>query len=233
MKRCHLLTVDDDEAIQSHLDDSFIGGQPKLPEDEEIPLCLLCGAKQSFFFQVAMPKGELWGGLSVAVFACTSCEDRNHMIPQLLPGPLHNVAIPSGFLEKYQINFRILVFDTAKSAVVEQYDERVKFKRLHLIPSESIDVDSNKIGGAPNWILDDETPGNYGGAVRMFFLLQLLENFKFEVLQHAPRQVVIGLDGVQRCSNNLHYELFVGNKLFFFGTESRDIVQVYVLPQSD
>lgn len=233
MNRCYILQLADDVTIQSELDDSFIGGRPKLPINEDIPLCQLCGAKQSFFFQVAIPSGELWGGLSVALFACTSCEDRDHMIPQLLPGPLRDVTIPDGFLEKYQINFRILVFDTAKSIVNRSYEERVRFQRLNLVPTPSSDLDLNKLGGTPNWILDDETPGKYGGSIPMFFLLQLMENFEFDILQHAPRQVVVGLDGLQHKSKHTHYELFVGNKLFFFGTSSTTCRFVYILPQSD
>jgi hypothetical protein len=232
MNDCYLLKLSP-QASQSPNENSFIGGIPKLPKGESLPCCKLCGAEESFFFQVAIPKGNFWEGLSLAVFACTSCADENQLIPQMLPGPLSGADIPEGFLESYQINFRFFVFETASAVPYEKYQERVTFKLFRLEKAGDPDVDENKIGGNPNWLLEDESPKSYGGKTPMFFLLQLLQGFRFEITKSAPRQIELGLDGSPKPSPLSYYQLFNGNKIFLFGTEDRTKPLVYAITQVD
>ena len=233
MSECYILKLAVSSASQSPQDDSFVGGLPKLPQGEGIPRCKLCGAEESFFFQVAIPKGNAWGGLSLAVFACTSCADENQLIPQMLPGPLSGADIPSGFLESYQTNFQFLIFETTWASPYEKYQEKLKFQPLRLEKASNPDIDENKIGGNPNWLLDDESPKTYGGDTPMFFLLQLLQGFQFEIGKSAPRQIELGLDGSPQPSPLDYYQLFNGNKIFLFGTEDRVRPLVYALTQVD
>jgi hypothetical protein len=151
----------------------------------------------------------------------------------MLSGPLRRAEIPAGFLETYQTNFRFLVFDTARGQPSDDYVERVKFQLLHLKESKNPDVERNKIGGNPNWILEDESPGSYGGNTPMFFLLQLLDGLQFDLRDEAPRQIELGLDGLPKLSAARYYELFISNRIFLFGTSDRAHLGVYAITQVD
>jgi hypothetical protein len=228
----YLLKVNELSESQSPVDDSFLGGKPKLPPGEKIPVCKLCGSEQSFMFQVAMPKCCSWKGMSLAVFACTSCAARGHFIPEMLSGPLHGAEIPEGFLERYQVNFRFLVFETALATIHEGYVERVKFKRVNLESVADPNMDFHKVGGNPTWVLEDESPKSYGKKIPMFFILQLLPGFQFEINPGAPRQVEMALDGTTTEASPFDYhELFIGNAIYLFGTDDRTQHFVYAITQ--
>jgi hypothetical protein len=213
-------------------DHSFIGGLPKLPVTEPIPTCTLCGSDQTFFFQVAFPDDHEWGGLSLAVFACISCADEESLIPEMLPGPLCGVDIPKGFLTSYQRNFRFLVFST-DATLRRGHVEKVRFKTLVLEPSDDPTVDGHKIGGAPNWALEDEAPGTYASRTPMVFLLQLQQGYEFETVEGAPRQMELDLDGKPKPAARAHYHLFLGNALYLFGTGDLHEPLVYAVTQVD
>jgi hypothetical protein len=147
---------------------------------------------------------------------------------------LHGADIPDGFLDSYQVNFRFPVFETASAAVRMGYSERVKFKRVYLDVAGDPDLEENKIGGNPSWLLEDESPGSYAGKTPMFFLLQLLDKLEFEINTGTPRQIELGLlSGGPRESRLDYYKLFIGNRLFLFGTENRGNPVVYAIPQVD
>lgn len=233
MSNCYLLKLDLCQVQQSASENSFIGGVPKLPDGAEIPRCKFCGAEECFFFQVAFPNGAVWGGLSLAVFACTSCADETRLIPQMLPGPLSDADVPVGFLESYQTNFRFIIFQTALATLCTKYREKVKFKPFQTRSTDDPDINETKIGGSPNWLQVDEGPRLCGGAGPMLFLLQLLEGFRFEITEHAPRQIELGLDGSPQTSPLNYYQLFNGNRIFLFGTEGLAQPLVYVITQVD
>ncbi len=65
----------------------------------------------------------------------------------------------------------------------------------------------------------------------MFFLLQLLQGFQFEINEVATRQIELGLDGAAQPSPLSYYQLFIGNKIFLFGTEDRAMPLVYAISQ--
>ena len=113
------------------------------------------------------------------------------------------------------------------------YIEKVKFKKWQLNAVDDPLTDGNKIGGQPNWILDDEFPRTYNSTVPMFFLLQIEADFKFETVPDAPGQMKMNiLHGIKKLSADPYYELFIGNQLYFFGAMSREEPLVYVVPQS-
>ena len=232
MNGCYALMPDNLNSTQSLVDDSFIGGLPKLPVESAIPTCGLCRSEQSFMFQVAFPHDHNWAGLSLAVFECTSCADENHLIPQMLPGILRAADIPRGFLDDYQSNFRILVFPTELAAIKRGFVERVKFRRLRLVAVQG-DFEGSKIGGDPTWLLEDESPKSYGGEVAMFFLMQLEGGFKFLIHDSAPAQIELGLDGSPQPSRLRYYQLFNGNAIYMFGTEKGRKHSVYAITQID
>lgn len=229
MQPCYVLKADESTQNQAENDLSFVGGLPRIPEGEEMPSCRLCGAQLTFFFQVAFPEDHVWANRTMALFACTSCAHEDHFIPEMLDGPLAGADIPEHFLTSYQKNFRILVFDTDRGVVRSEYEPKVAFKRWKLVSSQA-GAQEHKIGGEPNWLLEDEAPATYRQTVPMFFLMQLLEGLTFEKLPEAPPQMTLGLTGEQEPSRDPFYRLFLSNNLYFFGTEDGEPL-VYVLTQ--
>lgn len=94
------------------------------------------------------------------------------------------------------------------------------------MPSSDPTVERNKIGGEPNWVLEDEAPGCYAGSVPMVFLMQLLPDLEFETPQMEE-----GLDGSPEPAEEGMYELFIGNAVDLFGAVDRQPL-VYAVPRS-
>ncbi|WP_312476295.1 hypothetical protein [Neobacillus sp.] len=231
MESSYILKVDPSHQQQNESDRSFIGGYPSIAASMEIPVCQLCGAEETFFFQVDFPESHEWHDLSMAVFACTSCAHEEYLIPEMLQDTLPGVDIPKGFLESYQRNFKIIMFETKEGILRKDYKEKVQFKRWNLTPVSETAISENKIGGHPNWLLEDETPSSYNSTVPMFFLMQLMEDFTFDIVLDAPPQIVISLRGKPEPSKHRYYELFIANQLYFFGTNNRSEPLVYILTQ--
>lgn len=227
---CYLLELDQSATIQTEGHSSFIGGKPRLPAGTSLPRCRFCDAALAFYFQVAFPEDHCWGGLSLAIFSGVDCAHREYTIPPMLDAPLKGAQIPAGFLEEYQGNFRLFVFETSSARLVQDYQERVKFVPWRLIPSDETRAYVNRLGGEPAWILGDEEPASYGSSA-MRFLMQITEDFEFKILEGAPRmKPVFDLTGYQPPP---FYDLFNANALYFFGTEDRDHPAVYIITQID
>jgi hypothetical protein len=211
---------------------SFVGGRPALPPDATLPHCGLCGAPQTFFFQVAFPAPHSWAGRSLAVFACTRCADDASLIPPMLEGALAGADIPEAFLDVVPANHRFLVFETARGRVRADYVPLVAFRSVSL-RSSAPDAVANKVGGRPTWLLGDEAPATYARRVAMTFLLQLLPGTRFDVEPGAPAQMTVGLDGRPTPTGEPYYELFIGNAVYLFGTATGAPPRVYALTQVD
>lgn len=169
----------------------------------------------------------------MAVFACTSCAQDEYFIPEMLRGPLKGIVILSGFLDAYQKNFRVLVFESRRATVRYDYPARVKFCSWQLIPVPDLSPEGNRVGGEPRWLLEDESPATYDDRGPMGFLMQLQEEYEFERLPDAPPQATQDLRGRVEDSTDPFYSLFLGNRIFFFGTTTRRTPQVYILTQVD
>ena len=216
---------------QDPADKSFIGGQPRIPADEPWPACGLCGSPLTFFFQIDFPARHPWEGKTLAVFACTACAVRGSLIPPMLEGQLKQADIPEGFLTEYQSNFRLLVFDSARSSIRWDHAGPIKFRALVSEPGTRHFV--FLAGGSPVWLLEDESPRSYAGSIPMLFLLQLHEGFVFETVAGAPAQMEVAWGGKgQRASTRGGYRLFLGNAVYFFGTQDGESL-VYAVTQVD
>lgn len=233
MSACYLLKGSSDSARQAEGDRSFLGGKPCLPPEQEIPVCLLCGAGQALFLQVELPSDQAWPNTSVAVFACVACADEDHLIPEMLSGELRGATIPEDFLRSYQRNFRFVVFDGRRAAPLRDYTETIAFRRLELERSEESSGPGSKVGGSPAWLLGDESPGAWAGRIPMVFLLQLEPGLQFETLASAPPQMGLALDGTPEPAGRRHYELFLGNAVYLFGTNDPEMRLVYAITQVD
>jgi hypothetical protein len=177
---------------------SFLGGRPRLPRNVELPCCALCGAIQTFFFQLAFPEDHEWEAYTLAVFACTRCADENWLVPEMLSVPLRDADVPGDFLARYQRNFRFLVFETESAFLVPSYQEQVRFSRLQFVPG--LQSSFGHVGGRASWILEDEAPATIAVRSPATFLLQLNLNVEFETVPGSARQVEIGLDGTPEPS---------------------------------
>jgi hypothetical protein len=217
---------------QSGLEDSFIGGKPKLPINRGVPKCKLCEKEQTFYMQVAFPNNHFFEGLSMALFSCTSCVDSRYLIPEMLDLSLKEVIVPKSFLDEYQRNFKIMIVNTKECELLTDYQEKVLFKRIDFREIKA-SLNKNKIGGEPNWIQTDESPRNYHGEIDFFFLMQLVEGYKFEILKDAEGQFEYNIFGKAVESDKGYYELFLGNHIYFFATGARDDPKVYIITQVD
>jgi hypothetical protein len=232
----YLLAITDYKDVQHPDDTCFIGGHPRLPAEVELPACELCGALQTFYFQVAFPPDHIWGGYSLAVFACIACHSNWHSVPAMLSGRKKPLNIPTDFFEDYQRNFRFCVFPTERGQVRHDYEPRVSFYRWRLLPMEhdfgadDEDRDSNKVGGQPGWMQFDGAPTTYNGSTPMHFLMQIEEDFEFEIVIGAPPQKM-EKPGYDEWFFLDYYLLFLGNASYFYGIPKPDERLIYVVVQ--
>jgi hypothetical protein len=147
----------------------------------------------------------------------------------MLPGVLAGVDIPREFLTSYQRNFRFLVFPTDEGRIDTRFQKRIKFIPIILQLDDELGI--GQVGGTPSWLLEDESPRSYGSRIPMHFLFQLHAGVRFPTVQGAPPQMEIGLSGEPEPSPYDFYQLFIGNAVYFFGTESRTPPLVYAITQ--
>lgn len=210
---------------------SFVGGQPLLPPRLELPACRLCGEPQTFFFQIAFPESHPWAGKVLAVFACTRCTPGDYLTPSSNPpDDWHN--LPDGYLDRYELNFRLQVFNANEPVVVRQdYVPVLRYERIELKKTGRLRSRGTRVGGEPYWYLSDDTPRSYMGSP-LAFLMQLEPNWAFTKLPEAPPQaepVWFPTDPPHRTDDL--YFLFGGVPLYFFGTTALPRPRVYVLNQ--
>ena len=230
------------EEEQCPEDTTFIGGFPRLPAEVELPRCGLCGAIQTFFFQVAFPSDHIWSGNSLAVFACTMCATQKHWIPPMFYTTKKPLDIPDEFFQNYQINFRFFVFQTNEGQLRYDYTPRVSFLRWHLLPVEDDYLEEentideygmfSKVGGRPIWLQFDNAPTTLSSYIPMHFLLQVEHDFEFETVTGAPPQRVIDAQTGKLILSDEPYYLFLGGAVYLFGTPEPDQRLVYVVIQN-
>lgn len=231
MKNIWNCTLESIEQNASH--DSFIGGIPKLPVGTSIPTCSLCGHEMSFIFQIAFPEGHFWAGKTLALFFCLDCFGHEFCIPEMPQGDsLDHVEIPEGFLDSYQRNFKIMVFDTKDGVPCSDYHERVAFRKINSIAAEKNSREAEfTVGGRPIWLMGRETPGNYASNQKLKLLFQIREDFKFPKLEEAAPQA----DEFSKTKLSPYpwYDLFARNRIYFWGTNPKKDPKVYISVQTD
>ena len=228
MKTWKLETIGD--CVQTKECNSFIGGKPKLPPDMDILKCELCGKKMAFMFQVAFPQGHAWAGKSMAVFYCVESWHDRYCIPEL-PQHIVDADIPEQFLSNYERNFRVLVFGTSLGKMVDAYQEKVVFQALQTVPEKQTKQEWDfVIGGRPIWIMrKSEEPNTIAGIEKPVLLLQVKEELHFSILPTASKQANPFAPG--GLSLFPWYELFAGNRIYFWGVQSNGTEWVYISVQ--
>lgn len=220
------------EVPQTPEADSFIGGVPNLPAGTRPPVCSLCGGEMSFLLQAALPPGHPWAGRSLALFFCLDCFGHQYCIPELPPHTtLAGADIPEGFLDRYQRNFRVLVFDTDQGVPARGFQRRVAFRELRWTKGRQSAKADFLAGGRPVWIMgQDETPGLYAGEHPFCLLLQLREDFRFPREEGARAQYSPFTP--DHLSPFPWYDLFARDRLYFWGTEANGEPKVYISVQA-
>lgn len=205
-----------------------IGGDPQLPPDVSWPDCRLCGAALTFFFQLAFPSSHAWSGKTLAMFSCVACADEAHLIPEMLQGPLQDATVPAAFLAAYQRNFRTFVFSTGQD-VAHRYSAPILFHSVTYSPLGALPR-IGQMGGRPDWLLAPEAPAKRDDGAPFAFLFQLDEDLRFPIHPGAPVAMEINLFGKPEPGPHRFYQLFLGNRIFFFGAGEGD---VYIITQID
>lgn len=218
------------DCAQTNECNSFIGGKPKLPPNVDIPKCKLCGKELAFMFQVAFPQDHVWAGKSIAIFYCIETWHGNYCIPEL-PQKIAGADISEEFLRNYERNFRVIVFDTPLGKIVDTYQEKVAFQMLQAIPEKQTKQDwSFVIGGRPISIMGmAERPNTILGIEKPILLLQVKEEFHFPILPTAPKQANPFAPGGKSLFP--WYNLFVSNRIYFWGVQNNGTEMVYISVQ--
>jgi len=218
-----------DKSKQDTKAKSFVGGIPKLPKGTNLPTCSLCNSAETFFFQIAFPDDHPWKGVTLAMFACTSCTHEDFLIPEMLTIKLKGAIIPHGFLQTYQRNFHTFVFQTHTGVLVSDYDEKIIFREIIFRHTKSNRQEFGIIGNGPDWILEDESPSTYEGK-EMLFLLQIHFENQFEIMADSSKQIELSLKGTPEPSPFGYYQLFIGNEIYLYGSKKPEN-NVYIWTQ--
>jgi hypothetical protein len=235
-----LIKVSHGSALQTHEHASFVGGRPRLPVSFPLPLCGLCGERQTFFFQVAFPADHVWSGRTLAVFQCTCCIDDEHLAPlirrSLFPAMKNNYLlpgddIPDHALERIQTRWRFLAFPTAGAVPRAEYREKIRFRPIWLKPfADPKSTIRSKVGPTPGWVAAASDPGLYMGKP-LSFLMQWGMFFKFDLLPDAPPPFDPLMDRIPELKEIRHYDLIIGKQLYFFGNQVDSSLHVYLCSQ--
>ena len=224
-----------DEDRQDGSEMSHVGGHPKLPSDLALPVDPQTGDGMTFFFSIDLSFQPSWTGKVLSVFAVTSRFSEDDCIPELFTTASPGYDVPAGALTTYQRLFRIFVTDGRNGVLRDDYRPRVRYNTLRQgpdLPSGAVRFGERDI--LPRWILDEESPGSYGGKERFSFLFQTEQGYRYKTRPDAPRQIVP--DYTAAASGGLTeslvdlYDLWVTNACYFFITLSDSVL---VIPQSD
>lgn len=205
---------------------SHIGGYPRFPNHVNLPNCKLCNTPMTFFFQFEFPIKHAWYGKIMAIFSCTNCTVRDFIIP-VSP---NFKKIPDYFLEEYEKNFKIIVFQNTDDTILRKdYKPILKYEKLCLERPKG-KYFSAKIGGKPNWRISDDFPMDYMGS-SFTFLLQM-SDWEFDKFDDAPKQAEYRWFTFSTgFREDGKYNLFSGSPIYFFGTLDLEQPKVYVLNQ--
>jgi hypothetical protein len=237
-----LIKVSSARTVQISDQISFVGEQPKLPPSCPLPLCQMCGTVQSFFFQIAFEEDHAWAGHTLAVFQCTSCYDKGHIVPlirrSLFPTMINDYLlpgedIPDGAVDLIQVRCRFIAFRTADAVLRDEYREKVAFRKISLKPFDNEKrTTKSKVGGKPGWVAEDQSPGLYLGQP-LRFLMQWQMFYEFDLVPDAPPPFDPMMEAIPELKEIRHYDLFVGKQLYFFGNFANARYHVYLFSQRD
>jgi hypothetical protein len=209
---------------------TFVGGRPLMPESIDCPKCLLCNSQLTFYLSFKFPEDHAWAGHLLLVFACTNC-NWGHPIPEMLESNLRGASIPHPFLEKYQNNFRVLVFKDENLFLKADYDVKISFAEL--LESRNAEEYFLRLSDKPIWLLEDETPLDYNDS-SLIFLFQVASGSRFPINSGvSPQKTSLDYEelGLKPPFKD-YYTLFNANELYFFGLENPD-TSIYILTQVD
>ena len=220
----------DGEETQDLTVRSHVGGLPQLPQDLDLPRTAETDELMTFFFSIDLGFASKWKGKTLSVFATTTYFDENDCIPQMFANNTKYYDVPNGALDAYQRQFRIFITEASAAILREDYPPRIRY---NVIRNEKIPSNKAILFGQQNidpvWILDDETPGTYGGTETFNFLFQTRERYRYSLVAGASRQMVLDytVDGNQLIPSLVDkYDPWINNAAFFFVTPSAHVLAI-------
>lgn len=210
---------------------SYIGGQPILPSNIDLPLCPN-GKPMTFFFTLQFPRNHRWHGYRISFFSATDDFDENHTIPEMLHSGTKGAVIPDSFLRHYQKYFKVFLFEDGDSLILENYEQRIIKENLEFSDIAGTNV-FGWAGEKPQWILDDEAPLSYEG-LSLDFLFQIKGEQVFKITDLSPPQIEMDIFGGAKDRVKRDYTFFNQNETFFFGCKSKSADnRVFIVTQCD
>ena len=245
MRSWNCIIKEDEKQTSSTL--SYIGGKPNLPLSLSIPKCTICGDEMTFMFQIAFPKEHFLNKKTMSVYFCTLKDHDIYCIPEIPPPDvffdketdeyIDNIEVTKEFLEQYERNFKILVFDTDNAEIVESYEEKCIFKNIEFEMSEYTNPDIDfVIGGEPIWIMGEdinETPNSICEDTNIGLIMQIREDYIFD--KHFDAHIQENEYRVETNEEKLRripYMLFASDRIYFWGTKDKENLKVFISVQA-
>ncbi|HEY1083310.1 MAG TPA: hypothetical protein VGE29_13670 [Prosthecobacter sp.] len=220
----------------SPLAGSHVGGR-LAAGSQEPPLCQHCRAEMPLFFQVEWTPGSHDTKRQLAVSACVSCTGEDRIIPTMPKDHRKGCSVSSSFLKSSQTNFRLVITDVNSRPVPAKpapEESAILPKRLEADHHGVLRCDGRvfgRLGGKPEWIMEDETPGLCDQQEPFAFVCQIDSGWLFETRPKAAPQITLDLAGNPAPSRRPGYRLFNGNAAYFFATTVDGQPMAYVITQ--
>ena len=198
---------------------TFIGGAPLLPANSTWPDCRICGDVLVHFLSVELPEAKSIGfnaGSILQIFACRQHDDIAGTIYSgynRYQSACASTALPSSYWEISDGHYLIRLLQPDGLVAPASIEKRLAYRALDAIRKEDSKADpllALKLFGYPNWWQDPEEHVCSCGA-KMRLLLQIPDNFGFDMAQDAPEQ--------PNSFSAKQYCLFLGNQLYLLACE--------------
>lgn len=206
----------------------FIGGSPFLPKDFILPRSQLTGAEMAFMFQIFFPPTHALAGKTLALFFAIDDVTEDLIIPPLSCGELSRIIVTESELTAQQALHGALLFDVAEVDRAAHVRSPVEHMILVAATGAADETVFGALADYPNWILEDETPGNLDGVYRPIFCLQTVEYLELPRKVGAPGQIEIDIFGGKSASDERYYDMFAGNATYYFAYPRQQKVAVVV-----
>ena len=136
------------------------------------------------------------------------------------------INVKKELLDEYEDFFRVLIFNTNSGQIIDNYDEKTIYKEFDI---KYTNINKSKsdfvVAGKPIWIMGmDETPRSICGDNDVELLIQVKENYIFQKHENAHENIIAN-------RKKIGYDLFIGNRIYFWGNSDKNNPHVYISVQ--
>lgn len=188
-----------------------IGGSPPLPVGTRWPRCRLCNSELIAFIDLRLPRVAnvpFQAGSRLQIFACREHDDIAGTVYSdysRFEAASRRRELPANYWELSDGHYAVRLVPPSVRTQAAGNEERLSRRYLAAGPLANEGADGFKLFGKPCWFQDPEDHVCACGAP-MELLLQVPENYGFEMAEGAPAQP-------NSCSRT-QYCLFLGNQLY-------------------